>query len=261
MRPQTIRRLLVFAVCCAGVAALYLLPGTAESPDQVTSGPGTQPDPPTRTVTKTPEPSPTPQTASPTATPTPTATTTVTASPSPTSSKSATPDPTSSSSPPEDDESDSPSPSPTPTATPTDDPEDPEPEPTDDPTSKPPERVTGVTEIESTHDELTIGWDAAGDDEGLKGYVIYLNEYAIKTQPAHLTVGTIGWEINTEDGYTVKVAAVDNDDQEGPKSKGLNVDRPEEPSPSPDPPGESPDPPNLVPPPEPTPSTDPEPTG
>lgn len=245
MRPQTIRRLLVFAVCCAGVAALYFVPGTAESPNQVTSGPGTQPEPSTRTVTEQPEPTPTPE-PSPTATPTPTATVTVT--PSPSASRSARPEPTDSSTPPGDDESDPPSPEPTPTATATDEPEEPEPDPTDEPESEPPSQVEGVEKVDekTTHDELTVSWNPATDDEDIKNYVIYLN--GIETEAEHPdspTEGTISW-FNHDEGFFVQVAAVDTDDQEGKKSDRVTVERPAEPSPSPEPPPES-QPPSFAP--------------
>lgn len=236
MRPQTIRRLLVFAVCCAGVAALYLVPGTAESPDQVSTGPGTQPDRPTRTVTKQPDPTrtPSPQTSVSATPAVPTATETVTARQSATSSQSPRPEPTSSSSTPE--ESDPPKPEPSPTATATDEPEDPEPEPTNDPPADPPEKVEDLKELEATHDDLTLRWSEPEADQDIKKYRIYLNGTRVEAQhPDRPTEGTIEWDIYTDDGYFVQVSAVDIDDQEGELSDRLTVTRPEDPSPSPSP--------------------------
>lgn len=198
-------------------------------------------------MTKQPD-EPAPASTSSTASPTPTATVTVTASPTnsassarPTSSASAPgeptekPKPTSSAT-----QTDRPDPSPTQT----DEPDEPEPEPTDDPPSDPPAQVTGVSVVEdkTDHEQLTLEWKAAADDEGIKHYVISLNGHPMTAQhPESPTEGTISW-LNGEEGFFVQVAAVDTDGQEGPKSDWVTVERPADPSPSPSAPESEPEP-------------------
>lgn len=252
MRPQTIRRLLVFAVCCAGVAALYFVPGTAESPNQVATRPEDQPEPSTRTVTERPTPSPSAsRSASATPAPTTTVTKTATASPDP-DQRTDSPEPSST----PDDPERTPSPRPSNSSTPTEKPSNPESSTPEG--SEPPKQVTGLHELESTYEELTIGWNAAEDDQGIKKYNVYLNDQLATAQhPDSPTEGTVPWWNSEDDVFFVEVAAVDTHDQEGKRSEALTVKRPPALSPSPDPPGdndppESNDPPPLPQPPVPT---------
>ncbi|MGD7707793.1 hypothetical protein [Microlunatus sp. Y2014] len=259
MNPVTIRRLLVAAVCAAGVATLYVLPTPANSP--VGSGRQDAPQAPSRLPTSAsgpqataapPIPSPTlsydpnqqvntatqptnwrpPKTRRPVPTPpgsSPMAgsSTTGSASTSPTPSPTPTSPPT------------SPSPSPTPTSPPTS----PSPSPTPSPTPTPPPDTTPPgappqpQSVDNNHDTTTIGWPHADETDGVSGYEVYRvnggDPIEVPADDLTLTctesgcTAVIEW-LTDETGGGFFIVAVDSSGNRSTGSEPVEVVRPEE---------------------------------
>lgn len=215
MQPATLRRLLVFGVCVAGVGALYLAPSTARSPDQV-SGPVNRHDLPTarpsvstsgRTVaqvasTSTPAAAPTAPAALVMTSTTTTTATGRTGSAGPTTapvartiSRTETTTPRRSGATAIDPGSDHVPPG---------------------PTGKP-----VLTAVDPQR--LTVSWPAARDDVAVVSYKVWLNGFfVLATQK---TSATLSW-FNDTSTHVVQVRALDAAGNEGAAGPTLLVSRP-----------------------------------
>jgi hypothetical protein len=230
VHPATVRRLLVFGVCAAGVGCLYLVPGIARAPQPV-DGPRPRTEPaavPSVTAVATTSTSSSPEPRARTVGPEPAATTEAprdpvqtTAARSTTARRPANPD-----------------------ATPFDPARD---------DAVAPAPVGEVTSAALTPDRLTLRWPAASDNVGVVRYRVLLNGFEVASTPA--THATVRWFNDDAREHVVQVRALDAAGNESPASPSLLVSRPTpSPSPSPTPaPSTEPDP-SVSPSPEPEPS-------
>lgn len=197
MQPATIRRLLVFGVCIAGVGGLYLMPTTAGSPTADPSSarwdlPTARPSIASVVAVTSPELVGTPDSVvvSPTARSTPT-TMLRAGGDRPASRPMATAD-----------------------------------RPGRD--KNPPDAVGRLTVTGVDDERLTVTWPAAADDVGVVAYQVWLNGFlVVSTQQPR---ASLPW-FNDTTTHVVQVQALDAVGNEGPSSPTLLVDRP---SPSPD---------------------------
>jgi hypothetical protein len=196
MQPATIRRLLVFGVCIAGVGGLYLMPTTAGSPTDDPSSarwdlPTARPSIASVVAVTSPELVRTPGSvvASPTARSTPTTMLRAGAD-RPASHPMATAD-----------------------------------RPGRD--KNPPEAVGRLTVTGVDAERLTVTWPEATDDVGVVAYQVWLNGFLVAStqQPR----ASLPW-FNDSTTHVVQVRALDAVGNEGPSSPTLLVARP---SPSP----------------------------
>lgn len=228
---MTLRRLLVFGVCALGVASLYVVPGIARSPQQVT---GTQPlDEPTarpsRSVVRD---------ASAPTTPRPTRTT------GPSATPTAGPTPAETSSAPVE----QPAPAPVP------EPAEPSPartgatafDPADPRDDEAPQPVAELRSADLSPSRLTVRWPAAADNVGVVQYKVVLNGFEVARTAR--TSATVRWFNDDAREQLVQVKAVDAAGNESPSSPPLLVARPtpgptpspSEPTPAPSQPAPSP---------------------
>lgn len=254
MQPQTLRHLIVVAICCAGVATLYLLP-QADRQREPVADPSAQPNrsvpitvgPVSRsargliTSSVSPRPASTPydpeqpiDTRAPVPPESPAPPATSPTAPS-ASSTSPTPDPSGASS------TSTPSPS-APSTTPissvtTSGPPTPDPSGSTASTTpprdtEPPDQVTGVAVSDLNPTELSLSWAPAADNRGITSYVIFLNGYRVGETKA--TRATVPWLNDIVNEYLLTVRAIDTSGIAGPPSAGIPMTRPEpEPSASP----------------------------
>jgi hypothetical protein len=196
MQPATIRRLLVFGVCLAGVAGLYLMPGTARGPADLGSSAGrdlTTGRPSIASVVSvtTPELAPGP-------------TGTIAATPratSPTTTLRAG--------------ADRPASRPMATAG----------QPGKDRSAPGAVGRLSVTRVDT--ERLTVTWPEATDDVGVVSYSVWLNGFFV--QSTQQRRASLPW-FNDSSTHVVQVRALDAVGNEGPSSPTLMVVRP---SPSP----------------------------
>lgn len=239
MRPTTIRRLLVFAVCAFGVGALYWVPSLAGTPGQ---NPRQAEPQPVRTIRTTV-----------TAEPTSTRTTTVTADPTGSSepaSETTTQDTSTTAG---TDRTVTPAPTQRPDRSPREGstPRD----PGDQTDRTRPEPVPDVKVKEATRDHLTVTWSKADDDRGVVSYKVLLNGFEVLTTSD--LRATLDWFNDDGDVNTVQVSALDaagNQSSESPTVLASKPPAPQTPEPTPTP---TPEP---SPTPTPTPSPTPKPT-
>jgi hypothetical protein len=228
MQPATIRRLLVFGVCVAGAAGLYLVPGIAGAPARLGSTPARH-DLPTAATT-----------------PPPVGTT---GPVSFTGSPSSDPDGSAGTAPNDDDAADT---SPTairgggtdrraisttsrrPAATAG--------VPGRDHT--PPSAVGRLTVTRLDPERLTVTWPEAGDDVAVVSYHVWLNGFLVlDTQQ---TRASLSW-FNDSGTHVVQVQALDAVGNQGPSSPTLLVVRPSPTAPAADPDGSGTHPPTPTP--------------
>ena len=206
MHAVTLRRLLVFGVCAAGVGCLYLVPGVARSPHQISSP---RPhDEPTARPSSTVVRDAAARTGSAGSRPSATASASTTAPDTASTQDAAAPTaprrPSSRG------------------ATPFD--------PADRADDEAPERVADVTSAAVTRDRLTLRWPAASDNVGVAEYRVLLNGYEVATTTR--TSATVRWFNADASQQVVQVRAVDAAGNESPASPSLLVARPT-PGPSP----------------------------
>ncbi len=239
------RRLLVLAVCTLGVTSLYLAPGIARAPHQV-SGPQPQPQPRGQT--------------------TPSPTSSVIQEASATSDVESTPLGTPSAP----DSTGTPDPEP---SAETDPPVEPTRAPVEPPVSRtgatafdpadrqdeePPAPVGGLSTGAVTPMWLTLRWPPAEDNVGVVGYKVVLNGFEVATTPE--THAKVAWFNDDARQQLVQVRAVDAAGNESPSSANLLVARPTS-DPGPEPSEGTPSPTEPSPTPEPAPAPSPSPSG
>ncbi|MFW6597469.1 hypothetical protein ACQBAU_03870 [Propionibacteriaceae bacterium Y2011] len=254
MNPVTIRRLLVAAVCVAGVATLYVLPTPANSPSgsgrhdaqqapsrlptsasgpQATSAPpipsptlsydpnqqvNTATAPTNRRPPNTRRPVPTPPGSSPTAGSSTTGSASTSPSPSP------TPTPT-------------PSQSPTPTSPPTTPSQSPTPSPTPPPDTTPPEAPPQPELVDNNYEATTFGWPHNAAEDGVADYEVYRvnggDPIRVPAEDLTLTctesgcTAVVRW-LDDETSASFFLVAVDSDGNRSNGSKPLEIVRSEE---------------------------------
>ena len=211
MRPETIRRLIVFGVCALGVGSLYLVPSMAgtpntpglpqagDRPDGATSGPYGGPPQAAATggvpsAAATSQAAPQPQIGQATATSLPTT------------------------------QTDSGRRSPGRTAFDAKSGRD----------EEPPTAVAAIEPAAVTSDELSLSWPAATDNTRVIGYRIWLNGYEVASTAE--TRATVHWFNDDAGQHVVQVKAVDAAGNQSTSSPTLLITRPStEPAPTPTP--------------------------
>jgi len=213
VRPETIRRLIVFGVCALGVGSLYLVPSMPGAPNP--SGfppPGDRPDgSPSRSLGQPPQ-----------------AAATGVVAPAATERPSQSP--------------------PRPQigrATATSLPPEPRPaerspagqtafDPNDERDHEPPTRVAAIEPAEVTSEGLGLSWPAATDNNRVIGYRVLLNGYEVATTAE--TRATVPWFNDDTGQHVVQIKAIDAAGNLSTGSPTLLVVRPStEPSPTPTP--------------------------
>jgi hypothetical protein len=227
VHAATLRRLIVFGVCAAGVTCLYLAGGGARAPHQA-GGPrpaGPAPDPSASTLTQVPA-----------------STTSATLwTPAPTRTVSSPLEPVQT----------------TPAATPPGRPSG-RTSTALDPSSREdgvaPAPVSALISGGATPDLLTVRWPAATDNVGVVAYRVLLNGYPVASNPA--THATVRWFNDDASEHVIQVRALDAAGNVSPASPSLVVARP---TPSPTPTGTPTPAPSASPTPTPAPSLSAEP--
>lgn len=238
MRPTTVRRLLVFAVCALGVGALYWVPSLAGTPGRIARPADPQP---VRTVQVT-------MTAS------PTSTSTVTADPIPGARPTQPPTIRDTSATAGTERIVTPSATRRPDRAPRTGATARDPGDQTDRTR--PEPVPDVRVIHTSDDNLTITWSKADDDRGVVSYKVVLNGFdAVTTSRLRATVD---WFNDDGEVNTVQVSAIDAAGNQSRESPTVLASKPPRPPTTPTPqPGPTPTP---TPSPTPTPTAKPTPT-
>ncbi len=213
MRPETIRRLIVFGVCVLGVGSLYLMPSMSGTPNP--SGyprPGDRPDgSPSRSIDQPPQAAATGEVP-----------TTGTELPSQSPPRPQIGRATATSLPPR------PSPAERSPAGQTAF------DPNDERDREPPTRVAAIDPAEVTSEGLGLTWPAATDNNRVIGYRILLNGYEVATTAE--TRATVQWFNDDTGQHVVQIKAIDAAGNQSTSSPTLVVVRPStEPSQTPTP--------------------------
>jgi hypothetical protein len=207
MQPATIRRLLVFGVCLAGVGGLYLVPGMVRSPDQTSA--------PARHGRSTPAPSP--PNGVPATAPARPGSALITSGTLPPTAPTATGVPV------------------RPVAAVRREPATPRTAGAPATAAAPgrddtPPAAVGLPQVAAaTVERLTVAWPSGADDIGVVSYQVWLNGFLVVA--TQRTSATVRW-FNDTNIHVVQVRARDAAGNEGPPSPTLIVHRPH-PSPTP----------------------------
>jgi hypothetical protein len=97
-------------------------------------------------------------------------------------------------------------------------------DPADDPDAEPPAAVTTISPDKVTADELTLTWPAATDNRRVIGYRIWLNGYEVATTAQ--TRATLRWFNDDEGQHVVQIKAIDAAGNQSDTWSTLLVTRP-----------------------------------